>query len=117
MLFSIQIGSGVDEDANIFPRAADHGVAMVAQQRPYFARLVIVVHHELLNRHTTDGTATLLAGKHGMVLLQCDAILGSEIDIACPLRVFRVSEPPLLCLARLADRLPSIKTNPVFVKG
>src|SRR5581483_10777532 len=74
MLLGVEICRGVDEGGDIFARAADHGIAMVAQQRAHLARLVIVVHHQLFNRYATDGTAALLAGKHRLVLLQRDAI-------------------------------------------
>lgn len=112
----MQVGHGAGEDGGIFARAADHGVAEVAQQLAHLARLMVVVDDELLLRCAADGAPPALPRVHGVVVFDGHAIFGFQVYVPDSVRIFASIFAALFQTTLLAYWLYAIQTSSVFVE-
>jgi len=74
MRLSVQVRRRAGQDRDVLSRAADHGVAQMAEQATHLARPVVVIHLELRLRLPAEGAFAVLLLDHLGVAFECDAV-------------------------------------------
>src|SRR5690348_5825496 len=116
MLLAVEIRGGRGDDGEVFARAANHGVAQVAEQLAHLARLVVVIHDELPRHPATDSAPPTLPLVHRVVVFEGDAVLSFQIHVPDSARIFGVAFLTFTELALLAQRLYAVQANLVLMK-